>query len=117
MYLNGAIYSCLSRILNLPHQKKSLILTDSPLFSAIHLRFLLNQPYHSTHSLSTNKSPATFIWIPGGHVDFSEHDAVDQAAKQASKFPKITDNTLWTASDLKIYYRSHIITSWRNLWT
>jgi len=35
-------------------------------------------------------SQTTFIWIPG-HIGFSEHYAVDKAAKQAITFPKMND--------------------------
>ena len=41
-------------------------------------------------TLFSINSTVTFIWIPG-HIDLPEHDSVDQAAKNATLLPQITD--------------------------
>jgi len=43
------------------------------------------------------------------YTDFPKHDAVDQAAKQATSFPEITDFARLPVSDLKNLYRSFIL--------
>lgn len=115
-----AIFSCLSHLSQLPPNTKYLLLTDSlsslhslldlystnPLIQRIHLTLL---------SLTSTNSQITFLWIPG-HIDLPEHDAVDEAAKLATKFPKITDPTCLPASDYKNHYRSLILQSWNKFW-
>ena len=56
-----------------------------------------------------------FIWIPS-HVGFPDHDKVDQAAKDSTLLPKITDPSPSPPYDLKKYYHSHIMKAWYNLW-
>lgn len=45
-----------------------------------------------------------FICIPG-HNDIPKHDTVDQTAKDAISFGKITDYPYLPATDCKNYYR------------
>ena len=90
------------------------------LFSSVSFKSLLYKPSHPTNPFnssfpSLNRLPNTFIWIPG-HIGFSEHDAVDKAAKQATCFPKMTDFPRLPVSDLKNHYRSLILQSWNLFW-
>ena len=115
----NAILSCISHLTTMPPQKY-LLLTDSlsslqslqdpfptnPLIQRIQLSLL---------SLSSINSSVTFAWIPG-HVGFSKHDLVDQAAKQATSLPKISDSILSPAPDLKSFYRFLISHLWHKDW-
>jgi len=67
------------------------------------------------HSLSSSSSSYAFLWIPG-HINLSDHDAVDFAVNQSLLLTKITDLSLSPAYDLRTYYRSFITSSWHNTW-
>lgn len=115
-----AIFSCLSHLTQLPPHGKYLLLTDS--LSSLHSLLdtyspnPLTQRIHLTLStLASINTEVTFIWIPG-HINLPEHDAVDAAAKLATKFPKITDPIAPLTSDYKNYFRSKILSSWNLLW-
>jgi len=63
--------------------------------------------YLTLSTLNTIRSTIAFIWTPG-HIGFLDHDAVDQAAKQASTLTSITDKQYLPDTDYKSYYRSRI---------
>ena len=116
----NAILSCLSCLTLLPPSSNFLLLTDS--LSSLHAisdpespNPLVQLIQITLSSLTSIKSTVVFVWVPG-HIDLPEHDAVDLAAKNTLSFPKITDPRSPTASDLKTYYRSHILNSWLLLW-
>ena len=115
-----AILTCLSQIAQLEPQKNYLLLTDSlsslqsltnpfstnPVIQRIHLTLL---------TIKTINSNLTFIWIPG-HINYSPHDAVDEAAKEATTYPNITDHILTPPEDLKNYYSTEISQLWHENW-
>jgi len=51
-----------------------------------------------------------------GHIGHPQHDRVDQAAKEATRFQKVSDPTPAPLYDLKNLYRHRILASWHNLW-
>jgi len=66
----------------------------------IPFRNSLIQRIHVTRlSFSSTDNGVAFTWIPG-HIDLSEQDAFDLAAKQSFTLTKITDN-LALATDYK----------------
>jgi len=93
----NAILACLSHLTHRPPRHNYLLLTDSlsflqstrdpkstnPITQCIHIVL---------QTLSTIQSSVIFIWIPG-HIGHSQHDRGDQAAKEAIRFPKISDPT------------------------
>ena len=56
------------------------------------------------HSLTVVEYEVTFIWILG-HINLPEHGAVNLAAKQATSFSRITDNSPLRAADFKNHFR------------
>ena len=60
-------------------------------------------------------SRITLAWIPG-HIGFSNHDMVDEAAKEATSLPKITDPIPSPSSDLKSFYHTQILNLWFKDW-
>ena len=76
----------------------------------------LTQRIHLTHSIIASvNTQVSFIWI-SDHVNLSEHEAVDKAAKEAIEFAKITYHISPLASDYKNHFRSQILSSWNLLW-
>lgn len=115
-----AIFACLSHLSQLPPNNKFLLLTDS--LSSLHsltdpytINPLIQRIYLTLNTLNSINSQITFIWIPG-HIGLPEHDIVDHAAKQATLFPRVTDNIRLPVSDHKNHYRSLILQSWHDLW-
>ena len=80
--------------------------TTQPLIQRIQLSLL---------SLFSMNFRITFAWIPE-HIGFSNHDMVDEAAKEAISHPKITNSILSPASDLKSFYRNQILNVWFKDW-
>jgi len=103
-----AVLTYLSQLTQFPPNSKHLLLTDS--LSALHL---LTDPYKSNpliqrilltlSTLYSINSNITFIWVPS-HIGFSKHDKADSAAKQATTFPTITDESLIPVSG----YKNHL---------
>ena len=116
----SAIRACLSHLAQGPPTYKYILLTDS--LSAL---LSIQDPYTSNpitqrihiilYTLSSIHSPVVFICIPS-HVGFPDHDKVDQAAKDSTLLPKITDPSHLPSYDLKKYYHSHIMKAWHNIW-
>ena len=111
-----AIFACLSHLSQLPSNSKFILLTDS--LSSLHsimdpytTHCLIQRIHLTLLSLESINTQITFIWIPG-HIDLPEHDAVDRAAQQATRYTKITDHSLLPASDYRNYYRSLILQKW-----
>ena len=90
----------------------SSLLTLQNLFSTNPLTQRIQLALLSLYSIGSH---ITLAWIPG-HVDFPDHDVVDEAAKLATSIPKISDPILSPASDLKSYYRSLIFNLWYKDW-
>ena len=80
--------------------------TSNPIVQRIHL---------TLSTLNSIRSTITFIWIPG-HIGFLDHDAVDQAAKQAPSLISIIDKQYLPDTDYKSYYRSIITDHWKTYW-
>ena len=116
----SAIRSCLSQLAQRSSGLNYILLTDSlssllsiqdpyssdPIIQRIHI--ILN-------SLTSTLSSVVFIWIPA-HVGYSDHDKVDQAAKDSTLLPTIMDPSPSPSYDLKKYYHSRTMTAWHNLW-
>jgi len=114
----NAILAFLSHLTHRSPRHNYLLLTDS--FSSLQAIWdlestnLITQPI-VLQILSTIQSSVIFIWIPG-HIGNPQDDRVDQAAKEATRFPKILDPTPASLYDLKNLYRHRILDSWHNLW-
>ena len=116
----NAILACVSDIAQLQPQTNYILLTDSlsslqalsdlfssnPIIQRIHLALF---------TIYSIKSHITFIWIPS-HINFSPHDAVDKAAKEATSFSKITDPIPSPSQDLKKFYSAKIAKQWLEDW-
>ena len=115
-----AIYACLSDLSQLPPNNRYTLLTDS--LSSLHS---LTDPFATNpliqrilivlSTLNSNNINVTFIWIPG-HINFPDHDAVDQAAKHATSLSTISDQSFLPAADYKNYYRSLVLKQWHTFW-
>ena len=115
----NAILACLSHLSVMP-PNNYLLLTDSlsslkSLQDPFSTNPLIQRIQLFLDSLHSIKSCVIFVWIPG-HIGLPQHDLVDQAAKQATSLPKITDPILSPASDLKIFYRTLIQKLWSQNW-
>jgi len=108
----NAILTCLSYLTHRLPRDNYLLLTDS-LSSLQSLRNTastnaITQRIHIVlQTLSTIQSSVIFIWIPG-HTGHPQHDRVDQAAKEATLFLKISDSTPAPLYNLEILYRHRI---------
>ena len=116
----NAILACVSHIAQLKPQQNYILLTDSlsslqALSDPFSTNPIIQRIFLSLLTISSIKSHLTFIWIPG-HINFSPHEAVDEAAKKATSLPKITDPTPSPAQDLKILYSTKISKHWFKNW-
>jgi len=115
------IFACLSWLTQSLLDGKFLLLTDSlsSLFAILNTSStnLVVQRIHLTlHTLTSINTKVTLIWIPG-HINLPEHaDAVDMAARQATRRSKISDGIPLPASDYRNYYRFLVLQSWTHLW-
>jgi len=93
----NAILACLSHLTHRPPRHNHLLLTDSlSSLQSIKDPESTNPSTQRIHiilqTLSTVQSSVIFIWIPG-HIGHPQHARVDQAAKEATRFPKFSDST------------------------
>jgi len=112
--------SCIQSLSHHPPFSNFLILTDSlsslkafenPFFShPLVQRILL-----SLHTLTTCNISLIFIWVPA-HIGIKENEAVDGAAKNVSKFPQISLNIRFPASDLTQLSKRLIFKNWSPSW-
>jgi len=115
----NAILTCLSHLTHRHPRHNYWILTDS-LSSLQSIRdpestnFITQRIHIVLQTLSTIQSSVFFIWIPG-HIGHLQHNRVDQAAKEATRFPKISDPTPAPLYNLKNLCRHRILASWHNL--
>jgi len=114
------IFACLSSLTHLSPNSKVLLLTDS-LFSLHSLTNLystnpLVQRIHLTiYTLNSIGSQIPFAWI-SSHIGFPEHDAVDDAAEQATLFPQVSNRSRIPAADYKNHYGSFVLQKWYTCW-
>jgi len=114
----NAILACLSHLTHRPSRHNYLLLTDSlsSLLRDPESTNIITQRIHIVlQTLSTMQSSVIFIWIPG-HIGHPQHDRVDQAAKEATRFSGISDPTPAPLYDLENLYRYRILASWHNHW-
>jgi len=55
-------------------------------------------------------------WVLNSHIGFPEHNAVDYAAKQATLFCQMSNNSRIPAADYKNHYRSLALQKWCTCW-
>ena len=115
-----AIFSCLSHLSHFPLNNKI------PLRDSLPSLYLKIDPY-STNPLiqriqstfTTNNwlnNSITLIWIPEHVINFSLHNDVHSATKQATFFAKKTGTPQIFASNHENYYRSLILKTRNFLW-